>query len=133
MTGKISLFKSKNYKVTVSIEINSSDMRPIVRDFDTGAFPQLIRAEVLDQSWLDNISQCDMLEIRNAFKMKLFVSRATTLYPHMGESYTRVTFGVVDEFAVSAVFGTVFIDSFIKLIHPGERMILSYQSAWYLL
>lgn len=62
-TGEISLFKNRNYQVFVSIRLESSRMRTILCVSDLGAGPNLIRADVLDPSWLYSILQHDMLDI----------------------------------------------------------------------
>lgn len=62
-TDGVMLFKNKNYKVPVSIGINLSRMLPTVCLFEIGAGPNLIRAYVLDPSWLETITQCDMPKI----------------------------------------------------------------------
>lgn len=62
-TGEISLFKSKNYKLSVSIIFTLSCMRPNVCAFDTGGDLKLIRSYVLEQNWLHNFRQSSMPEI----------------------------------------------------------------------
>lgn len=53
--GEILLFRRKHYMVSVSIEIVSLRKHPIVCIIETNAAPNTIRADVWDQSWLDNI------------------------------------------------------------------------------
>lgn len=62
-TGQILLFKSIYYKVSVSVGIFPSRTFPGICIFKTGAGRSLIRGNVLDQSWLDNVRQCDIPEI----------------------------------------------------------------------
>lgn len=47
-TGKMLLSKSKNFKIAVFIGLLLSHLRPIVYVLDTGAGPNIIRADVLD-------------------------------------------------------------------------------------
>lgn len=54
------LLKSKNNKVSVSVGLNSSLMHPIISVFDTGSSQNLIRTDILETSWLENIRQRDM-------------------------------------------------------------------------
>lgn len=49
--GKVSSFKIKNYKVSVSIRLNSMRMH-LICVFDTGPGPSLVRADVLDPTCL---------------------------------------------------------------------------------
>lgn len=58
--GEISLVKSKNRKVSVSIGIDSSRMHRVVCVIGTSAGANLVRADVLDPAWLDSIRQRDM-------------------------------------------------------------------------
>lgn len=62
-TGEISLFKRRNYKVSVLVGIGSSRMNPVICVFDIGSGPNLIRDDGLDQRSLDNVPQRDMPEI----------------------------------------------------------------------
>lgn len=48
-TGEPSLFESKNYKVSVSIEIIPLHMRQVIFIFDAGTDPSLIKADALDK------------------------------------------------------------------------------------
>lgn len=59
-TDKVSFFKNKNYNTTVSIGLNTSYTRSIVRVQGTGASLRIIRANFLDQRWLDIIRPRDM-------------------------------------------------------------------------
>lgn len=68
--GAVLLSKNKNYQVSVCIGLESSQMRPILCVFDTGAGPSLIRTDVLDPSWLDSIRRHDMTDIRGAINTK---------------------------------------------------------------
>lgn len=78
-TGKASLLNSKDYKISVSIGLYSLILYPVIFGFDTGACADLVRADVIDVSWLENIGQWDMVEIRSAFNSKLDVSETMIL------------------------------------------------------
>lgn len=104
-------------------------MRLVVSVLDNGTGPNLRGADLLDQNWLDNIRQRDMLEIRNASNTKLVVFGTFPLHLCMGESRTLVTLDVVEKLAVPVLFGTTFIDKFIKSIHADERKINLHHSA----
>lgn len=96
-TGEVVLFRNKNYQVSVSIGMNSSQMRHTICVFDNSAGPNLIRAKVLDLIWLDSIRQRDMPDIRTTSHRKLELSATIILHLPMGGSRTRVNFGVVNE------------------------------------
>lgn len=113
-TGEISLFNINHYKVSVLIGLIWSRIRPVVCIVDSGAGPNPVIANFLDQSLLKNIQLCDMPEIQSVSDTKLVVSRANTFHLRIGESQTRVTYGVVDRLPVPVLLGTTFIDNFIK-------------------
>lgn len=112
--GEVSLFKNKYYKVSVSIGSNLLGLRPTFCIIDTRAGPSLLRADILDQSWLNTIRQRSVSEIRVAQDIKLSLS--ATIIPHhfMGESRTRVAFDVVDKAAVPVLLVTTDMDTFLK-------------------
>lgn len=80
-TGEISIFKSSTYKVSVCIRFDSSNIRPFVCMFDTGAGLNLVGADVLDQSLLNNICQSDMLEIWIASETRPVLYKTITHSP----------------------------------------------------
>lgn len=53
-------------------------MHPVFCIFDIGTGPKLMRTDVLEQSWLDNFHQCNILQIQSALDTKLVVSVTVT-------------------------------------------------------
>lgn len=96
--------------------------------FDTSAGPNVIRADDLNQIWLNDIRQRYIPEIRGASNTQLFVSRTIALHLCTGESRTGVTFGVVDILAVPVSVWTIFIDKSIPSIHTVERKIIPHNT-----
>lgn len=88
----ILLFKSKNYKVSVSIGLNSSRMYPNICVFDTFESANLVRANFLDATWLDSVRQRGMPEMRGKSNKKVTVYGTITFHLQICESRTRVTF-----------------------------------------
>lgn len=121
-------FRSENYDVSISSRFNSSRTRPTVYVLGTDDGPSLIRADVLSQSWLDNIGQTDKPEIRSATDRILVAFGNTTHHLCIGESRYQATFGMVDKLALPVLLQTTFIDKFTKTIHPAEREIVPHQS-----
>lgn len=80
---KISVFESKNYKVSVSDVLNTLCMSTIICFYDTGTGPSLMRADVLKASRLRNIFQRDMPEIWSASDTWLSVSETIKLHLRM--------------------------------------------------
>lgn len=122
-TGEISLFWSKNYKVSVSIWLNFSRMPQDICVYDTGAVPDLIQADAIELSRLNSICQDNKPKIWCASDKKLTMSTAITLHLQIGETRTIVAFGIVDKYTVPVLLRAIFINKFIRSIHPAERKI----------
>lgn len=126
-TGLELLFKEKIYQVSVSIGLNSWKMRPIKFVFDSGAGPDLIRADILGPSWLDSVCKREMLDIRSTSDMKLKMSGTKTPFLCMGGSRTRISFDVVNKLVVPVLLETACINRFIKSIHLAQRKIFPHR------
>lgn len=70
-TGDVSLFRNKNYDVSVPIGMTSPLVRPIICVFDTGVGPDLIEADLLNPSWIEYIRQRDMPDVCSESDNKL--------------------------------------------------------------
>lgn len=81
-------------------------MRPVVLFFDAGTGLNLIGADAMHKSELDNIRQRDVPDIRSASHRKLIASGTITLPLRMGESRIRVKFLVVDRLPVPILLRT---------------------------
>lgn len=103
-------------------------MRLITFAIDTGAGLKRIRADVLARRWLDSIRQRSMPEVCSAPGTKLKESGTITSHLRMGESRSRVNFGLVFELVLPLLLGMTYIDRFIKSIYPAERKIVSHYS-----
>lgn len=103
-------------------------MCAVVRVFDTGEGLSLIRADVLDPSWLDSIRKSHMKNILSAFGTRLTVSVTIFLHLAMGKSRTGKNFVVVSEMVLTFLKGTTYIGRFIKSIQPAGSKIVRYQS-----
>lgn len=125
-TGQLLLFKGRNYKIFVSIWLEFSRTHPVSCVFDIGAGPDLINAVVLGQRWLKNLHQCDTLEIRGALNTRLAVTGTITLHLQLSKTRTRVSFSVVDRFAVPVLFPATFIGKSVKSIPPAKTKIVPY-------
>lgn len=67
-----------------------------------------------------------MAEIQRAPDGKLAGTGTMTLHLAMGQSRTRVTFGVIDRLAVHLLLVTTFVDKYISSIHPAKRNIFPH-------
>lgn len=70
-----------------------------------------------------------MPEIQSTLDTTLPVPGNITLHLSMGESDTQVKLGVRDKLAVHVSLDMVFIDRFIKSLHPAGRKIVPHHSA----
>lgn len=64
----------------------------------------------------------------SASDTKMKVSGTVTVHLHMGESHRHVNLRVVNELDFTVLLEAMFIDRFIKSIHPVERKIITHQS-----
>lgn len=108
-------------KVPVLIGLRLCRMRAAICSYDTCPGLNLIRDDVPEQSWLENIRQRDMTVIRSASVTKQIVSALINLHRSMRESCIAVIFGVVYKLAVRLLLGKTFTGRFVESIYPTER------------
>lgn len=65
-TSKILLFICRTYKLLIWIELISLRLRLIICVLETGVGQNLVSADVLDATRLDNVRQSDTPEIQSA-------------------------------------------------------------------
>lgn len=128
---EVARFKNKNYEVSVSIWVESSEICPIVQVLDPSVGPSFIQVDNLDPSWLDSINQRSRPEFCTAPNNKLEVSEATTAHLCTCEARTHVSFGPLGELAVPLLLRATCIKKLIKSIrlagwdiafhHPSRR------------
>lgn len=85
-------------------------------------------SDILNYREMVNTGQRDMQDICGASDTKLNVSGTTTLHLCMGESYTCVNFCVMIELVVPVKPGLMYIDRFMKWIHPLESKIVPHHT-----
>lgn len=101
--GKASAFKSKR-KQGIRIDwIIFFAYIPVFCIFDTANGKNLIRADVLGHSWLDDILQRNMPEVWSTSNTKLPLSGSTIVHLRNGESCTLGTFNVMEKLVVSVL------------------------------
>lgn len=125
-TGKVLLLKNSNYRVSLSIKPDLSQLRPMLCICAIVAVPGLKRGVILDPSCLDSIQQCDRTGIRSLSDSQVKVPGAIALHLCIGEIHTRLDFGLVTEFIVADLLGIMCTKMFIKLMYPAERKIVLY-------
>lgn len=82
----------------------------------------LIKAHVLDTSFLHSTSQCDTPDIRSAYGTKMMGSGTMRCYLNIGEICARLTVGIVDELFVGEILERIFIERPIGPIHSAEKL-----------
>lgn len=66
------------------------------------------------------------IRLTSASKQKIPLVGVITIFVQIGDLKVRVWFGVIDELDLPAIFGTYFIENFIKSIFPAERKIVPH-------
>ena len=124
----INLFKSKNYKVSMSLGIRSYEMVPTISVMDTGAGPNLVDKRILPPSWLDRIRPSPVANLSAAANQPIPVEGIVNLHVRLGDLCVRVWFGVVDNLVAPCILGTAFQDQYVRAILPMDRRIVPLHS-----
>lgn len=95
---------------------------------DTGAGPNLIRMDAMDESWRTSINQMAPHGLRSAASTPLLVSGNVQLVTQIGQRVADTRFLVVDNLVVNVLLGTAFIGDNADSITPGEQLIRSMGS-----
>lgn len=125
-TGEVLLFNNEDYKVSVALAVNSSYMPTAICSFGTEADVSLFKANMIDQSWLHNISHCNRLEIESSYNSKLKVSGPIIPRVGMGKVCTHVTFGLAEKLISSMLLEIMFISWFLKIMYLAKWKIVLY-------
>lgn len=96
--------------------------------FDSASGAKLVRTDVMDLSWLENIRQQDMSKIRGESDTRVPMSGTITFHLRIDELRTCITSSVLDKLVVSVLLGTMFISRLIKSFHLSEREMVPYHS-----
>jgi hypothetical protein len=122
--GSVTLFQSRNYKLCVSLGVSSAILSPVRAIFDTGAGPNIVRADLLPAGWEKLLVQNQPLpRITNASGKKMPVRGVIILYVQVGDLRTRVGFYVVPGLGIPCTLGCNFIDLHVQSIHPKEKRV----------
>jgi hypothetical protein len=122
--GSVTLFQSRNYKLCVSLGVSSAILFPVRAVFDTGAGPNIVRADLLPPGWETLLVQNQPLpRITDASGKKMPVKGVIILYIQVGDLRIRVRFYVVPGLGVPFILGCNFIDLHVQSIHPKEKIV----------
>jgi hypothetical protein len=122
--ASVTLFKSRNYKLCVSLGVSSNVLSPVRAVFDTGAGPNIARYGILPKGWEHILIPSQPLpRITNASGKRMPVREVVLLHLQVGDLRTRVRFYVVPRLGVPCILGCNFIDLHVRSIHPKERRV----------
>jgi hypothetical protein len=108
----------------VSLGVSSAILSPVQAVFDTGAGPNIVRADLLPAGWEQLLVQNQPLpRITNASGKKMPVKGVIILHVQVGDLRTRVRFYVVPGLGVPCILGCNFIDLHVRSIHPKEKRV----------
>jgi hypothetical protein len=129
--ASVTLFKSRNYKLCVSLGVSTTVLSPVRAVFDTGAGPNIVRDDILPKGWERILIPSQPLpRIINASGKRIPVRGVVLLHlqvgdlrTQVGDLRTRVRFYVVPGLGVPCILGCKFIDLHVRSIHPKERRV----------
>ena len=98
-TEPVVLFKKRNYKVRLTVGINSTVAHPVTSVLDTGAGPNLINKDFLPTQWHSNIRPMKDPGLVGATKQAVVMQGVILLHVCLGELRVRVWFGIVERLA----------------------------------
>ena len=114
--------KSRNYKVSASVGVNTAVISPVRAILDTGAGPNLIRATVLPEDWERyRVFGAPTLNIVGAGGRRLRQSGTVTLHVEIGGIKLRARFLVMETLAAECILGCQFINRHVSAILPKEK------------
>eukprot|EP00171_Calliarthron_tuberculosum_P023407 IDg23407t1 len=118
----LSLF---NYKISAKIGPGLSDLREILTIIDTGAGPNLIRADLLPPPVLKTIdTKREIVNLASASNHRIDVLGIVKLTTCIADQVTRHPFVVARNLGADAILGTQFIDSAVEDIKVHKRAVL---------
>jgi Retroviral aspartyl protease len=122
--ASVTLFKTRNYKLYVSLGVSSTVLSPVRAVFDTGAVPNIVIDDILPKEWERIIIPSQpLLRITNASDKRMPVRGVVLLHLQVGDLRTRVRFYVVPGLGVPCILGCNFIDLHVRIINPKERRV----------
>lgn len=113
-----------NYKVEAELGPTVSTCRPVLTVFDTGAGPNLIRADLLPPELLERADRRrDVVNLASASNHRLKTKGIVTLTVRLGDFTVRQPFVVTEQLGADAILGTTFIDAHVDTIYIRKRCI----------
>jgi hypothetical protein len=122
--ASVTLFKSLNYKLCVSLGVSLTLLSPVRAVFDTGASPNIVVDDIFPKGWERILILSQQLpRITNAIGKRMPVWVVVLLHLQVGDLRTRVRFYLVLGLGLPCILVCNFIDLHVRSIHPKERRV----------
>ena len=115
---------TRNYKVSATVGVSATVLRPVSAILDTGAGPNLIKETALPEDWERyRIPGPPAFHIVGAGGRRLLQKGNITLTVQLGTIKVQARFIVVEGLAAECILGCQFIDRQVQAIHPKEKRV----------
>ena len=122
LSTPVCMLSAYNYKVEASIRSNPNDWSSFLSVADTGAGPNLIRADCVPPEVLAKINRDrHVVNLASASKHKLHTIGIVNLHVNLGGYKCRQPFVVVRRLAADVTLGCTFPDEHVESLHPRRR------------
>ena len=119
----VCFLSTTNYKVAARIAPSPDSATGTVTVFDTGAGPNLIRADCVEREVLNRLrSAHEFANISSASRHRLEILGIATLSVSVGEHSVRQPFLVSKNLNADAILGTTYIDANVEYIAPRKQV-----------
>lgn len=113
-----------NYKVEALVGPTAETQVQLLTVLDTGAGPNLIRADLLPDDTLLKLDKSrEMVNLASASNHRLHVMGIATLSVSIGDYKARQQFIVVKKLGADVILGCTFIDAHVRSIRPRQKSI----------
>ena len=115
---------TRNYKVSATVGVSATVLRPVSAILDTGAGPNLIKETALPEDWERyRIPGPPAFHIVGAGGRRLLQKGNITLTVQLGTIKVQARFIVVEGLAAECILCCKFIDRQVQAIHPKEKRV----------
>ena len=125
LSTPVCMLSAYNYKVEASIRTNPNDWISFLSVADTGAGPNLIRADCVPPEVLAKVnSDRHVFNLASASKHKLHTIGIVNPHVNLGGYKCRQSFVVVRRRAADVILGCTFLDEHVESLHPRRRTMI---------
>lgn len=113
-----------NYKVEAQIGASRHSLMPVVSVIDTGAGPNLVKAELVPAQVLQSLdSNRQVVNLASASNHRLETLGVVHLIVQVGQQASRHPFVVTRQLSADVILGCTFLDNHVEGIFPRRRYI----------